>query len=39
VRRDELEQAWAWIDQIHTAWSSSGSQLSFYPAGSAGPSF
>ena len=37
VRRDELEQAWQWIDQIHQAWKSSGSPLAYYPAGSAGP--
>ncbi len=38
VRRDELEQAWAWIDQIHAAWKSSGNAVLTYPAGSAGPS-
>ena len=37
VRRDELEQAWQWIDQIHQAWKSSKSPLVYYPAGSAGP--
>lgn len=37
VRRDELEQAWQWIDQIHESWKSSGSPLAYYPAGSAGP--
>lgn len=39
VRRDELEQAWAWIDQIHAAYKSSGADLHYYPAGSVGPSF
>lgn len=39
VRRDELEQAWQWIDQIHAAWKASGAELIHYPAGSAGPSF
>ncbi len=39
VRRDELEQAWAWIDQIHAAWKASGAELVHYPAGSAGPTF
>ncbi len=39
VRRDELEQAWQWIDQIHAAWKASGAELTPYPAGSAGPSF
>jgi glucose-6-phosphate 1-dehydrogenase len=37
VRRDELEQAWAWIDQIHTAWKASGMHVQSYPAGSVGP--
>jgi glucose-6-phosphate 1-dehydrogenase len=37
VRRDELEQAWQWIDQIHAAWKDTGSPLAYYPAGSAGP--
>ena len=38
VRRDELEQAWAWIDQIHQAWKATDSKLVLYPAGSSGPS-
>ncbi len=39
VRRDELEQAWQWIDQIHAAWKATGSSLAFYPAGTTGPRF
>lgn len=37
VRRDELEQAWAWIDQIHEARKATHAPLQYYPAGSDGP--
>src|SRR5438270_2553793 len=39
ARRDEVEQAWAFIDVIENAWSSkkSAPELFFYPAGSWGP--
>jgi glucose-6-phosphate 1-dehydrogenase len=39
VRRDELEQAWAWIDQIQAARKATRAPLLHYPAGSHGPSF
>ena len=39
ARRDEVEEAWAFIDIIENAWSAktSAPELSFYPAGSWGP--
>jgi glucose-6-phosphate 1-dehydrogenase len=39
ARRDEVEQAWAFIDIIENAWSQKkdAPQLCFYPAGSWGP--
>jgi glucose-6-phosphate 1-dehydrogenase len=39
VRRDELEQAWAWIDQIHAARKTARVPLLHYPAGCHGPDF
>jgi glucose-6-phosphate 1-dehydrogenase len=39
VRRDELEQAWAWIDQIHAAYQAAGLAVQPYPAGSDGLDF
>ena len=39
VRRDELEQAWTWIDQIHAAYKASGRPVVPYPAGSNSPEF
>ena len=39
VRRDELEQAWAWIDQIHAARKAAQAPLLHYPAGCHGPDF
>jgi glucose-6-phosphate 1-dehydrogenase len=39
VRRDELEQAWTWIDRISKAYRDSGLALHHYPAGSDGPDF
>ncbi|MDQ3546409.1 MAG: glucose-6-phosphate dehydrogenase [Verrucomicrobiota bacterium] len=39
ARRDEVEQAWAFIDTIHEAWAvkEGAPKLSSYPAGSWGP--
>ena len=39
ARRDEVEEAWAFIDTIEDAWSAKkkGTDLYFYPAGSWGP--
>jgi glucose-6-phosphate 1-dehydrogenase len=39
ARRDEVEQAWAFIDPIEEAWAAkeNAPQLYFYPAGSWGP--
>jgi glucose-6-phosphate 1-dehydrogenase len=39
ARRDEVEEAWAFIDIIENAWASKTNApgLSFYPAGSWGP--
>jgi glucose-6-phosphate 1-dehydrogenase len=39
VRRDELEQAWAWVDQIHAARKTTQAPLLHYPAGGTGPDF
>ena len=37
IRRDEVEQAWAWIDPIIEAWHNSRSVPNLYRAGSWGP--
>jgi glucose-6-phosphate 1-dehydrogenase len=37
MRRDEVEEAWAWIDPIAEAWESSGQGPRPYPAGAWGP--
>ena len=37
VRRDEVEQAWIWVDEIIRAWERSGIKPDLYPAGSWGP--
>jgi glucose-6-phosphate 1-dehydrogenase len=37
VRRDEVEQAWIWVDEIVRAWDRSGIKPDLYPAGSWGP--
>jgi glucose-6-phosphate 1-dehydrogenase len=38
ARRDEVEEAWAFIDTIENAWiSKDAPPLTFYPAGSWGP--
>lgn len=37
VRRDEVEQAWKWVDKIIRAWDKSGEKADRYAAGSIGP--
>lgn len=37
VRRDEVEEAWRWVDKIIKAWSKSGEKPDSYAAGSVGP--
>ena len=37
VRRDEIEQAWAWVDGIFQAWQTTNEDPDGYPAGSWGP--
>ncbi|RLV60620.1 glucose-6-phosphate dehydrogenase [Parashewanella curva] len=37
VRRDEVEQAWQWVDGIMEAWDHAGEKPKAYPAGSWGP--
>ncbi|NRB25105.1 glucose-6-phosphate dehydrogenase [Shewanella sp.] len=37
VRRDEVEQAWTWVDGIIQAWEESNEKPKAYPAGSWGP--
>jgi glucose-6-phosphate 1-dehydrogenase len=37
VRRDEVEQAWIWVDEIIRAWERSGMKPDLYSAGSWGP--
>ena len=37
ARRDEVEQAWKFIDAIRDAWATRPEKLSFYAAGSWGP--
>ncbi len=37
VRRDEVEQAWMWVDEIVRAWDKGGDKPDLYPAGSWGP--
>jgi len=38
MRRDEVEEAWRWIDPILQAWEDTGQPVRNYPAGSWGPS-
>ncbi|WP_304176357.1 glucose-6-phosphate dehydrogenase [Phenylobacterium aquaticum] len=38
VRRDEVEQAWTWVDGVAAAWAESGMTPKPYAAGSWGPS-
>lgn len=37
ARRDEVEEAWKFVDALHAAWSESSDDLTFYSAGSWGP--
>ncbi len=37
IRRDEVEQAWKWIDSIQNAWEKSNELPKSYPAGTWGP--
>jgi len=37
IRRDEVEQAWTWIDSIQDAWQASNEPPKSYPAGTWGP--
>ncbi|CAN1535369.1 MAG: glucose-6-phosphate dehydrogenase [Aquidulcibacter sp.] len=37
MRKDEVESAWAWVDQVIAAWESAGTQPDPYAAGSDGP--
>ena len=37
IRRDEVEQAWTWIDSIQDAWRTSNDAPMPYPAGTWGP--
>jgi glucose-6-phosphate 1-dehydrogenase len=38
VRRDEVEEAWRWVDGVAEAWRDAGMAPKTYPAGSWGPS-
>ncbi|PTX95234.1 glucose-6-phosphate dehydrogenase [Spartobacteria bacterium LR76] len=38
ARRDEVEEAWKFVDDIREAWEANDADLAFYPAGTAGPS-
>jgi glucose-6-phosphate 1-dehydrogenase len=38
ARRDEVEQAWMFVDAIRAAWEKNPDDLNFYPSGSWGPS-
>lgn len=37
MRRDEVEAAWEWVDDLIAAWAESDKPLDTYPAGSNGP--
>lgn len=37
MRRDEVEAAWAWVDDLLASWASTEQPLESYPAGSQGP--
>ena len=37
IRRDEVEQAWTWIDSIHAAWREQNEPPKPYSAGTWGP--
>lgn len=38
MRRDEVEAAWRWVDDILDAWTTDATPIHFYPAGADGPS-
>lgn len=37
MRRDEVEAAWKWVDQIHAGWDATNQRVELYPAGEDGP--
>ena len=37
MRRDEVEEAWKWVDSIHHAWQADETPVYDYPAGTDGP--
>ncbi len=37
ISREEIEQAWSWIDSIQNAWKATNEEVKGYPAGSWGP--
>ncbi len=37
ISREEIEQAWTWIDSIQTAWANTNEETKAYPAGTWGP--
>ncbi len=37
MRRDEVEQAWHWVDAILAGWDSTNQRVELYPAGEDGP--
>ncbi len=37
ISREEIEQAWTWIDSIQTAWKNTNEETKGYPAGTWGP--
>lgn len=37
MRRDEVEAAWKWVDQIHAGWDTVKQRVELYPAGEDGP--
>jgi glucose-6-phosphate 1-dehydrogenase len=37
MRRDEVEAAWKWVDQIHAGWDNFNQRVELYPAGEDGP--
>jgi glucose-6-phosphate 1-dehydrogenase len=39
TRADEVEQAWAWAEDIQEGWSARPNNVHFYPAGSWGPNW
>ena len=37
ISREEIEQAWSWIDPIQNVWKATNEEVKAYPAGSWGP--